>query len=211
MSWKPVLGSRAFWLRQMRQWHWISAAICLIGMLLFAVTGITLNHASQDRSQAGRRSERTRDLPPALLAAVEGARRRQARHALPPALRTGSRRRCRVADRRARSRMVGAGDLRRAAAARRRRVAEHRPRQRRGALRAHRPRLDFLSQRSAQGPQHRRGLVAVPRRVRGRLRRVLRHRAGAAATAVRRAAFDLAAGRARARSFRLLLAIFFIH
>jgi hypothetical protein len=39
--------SRAFWLAQMRQWHWISAAVCLIGMLLFALTGITLNHASR--------------------------------------------------------------------------------------------------------------------------------------------------------------------
>ena len=29
-----------------RQWHWISAAVSLAGMLLFAVTGITLNHAS---------------------------------------------------------------------------------------------------------------------------------------------------------------------
>ncbi|HRQ56189.1 MAG TPA: PepSY-associated TM helix domain-containing protein [Azoarcus taiwanensis] len=35
---------RAWWLRQMLQWHWISSAICLIGMLLFSVTGITLNH-----------------------------------------------------------------------------------------------------------------------------------------------------------------------
>jgi len=44
---KPsMLTSRAFWLRQMRQWHWISAAICLVGMLLFAITGITLNHAA---------------------------------------------------------------------------------------------------------------------------------------------------------------------
>lgn len=42
-----TLGSRAFWLRQMRQWHWISAAVCLISMLLFAITGITLNHASK--------------------------------------------------------------------------------------------------------------------------------------------------------------------
>lgn len=28
-----------------RQWHWISSAVCLVGMLLFAITGITLNHA----------------------------------------------------------------------------------------------------------------------------------------------------------------------
>lgn len=30
----------------MRQWHWISSAVCLVGMLLFAITGITLNHAA---------------------------------------------------------------------------------------------------------------------------------------------------------------------
>ncbi|AKH70147.1 hypothetical protein IMCC21906_02492 [Spongiibacter sp. IMCC21906] len=29
----------------LRQWHWISSALCLIGMLGFAITGITLNHA----------------------------------------------------------------------------------------------------------------------------------------------------------------------
>ena len=39
---------RAGFLRQVLRWHWISAAICLIGMLLFAVTGITLNHALLD-------------------------------------------------------------------------------------------------------------------------------------------------------------------
>jgi uncharacterized protein len=38
---------RAFWLRHLRQWHWISSALCLIGMLLFALTGFTLNHAAQ--------------------------------------------------------------------------------------------------------------------------------------------------------------------
>ena len=42
MALKASLGSRAFWLRQMRQWHWISAAICLIGMLLFAITLVVL-------------------------------------------------------------------------------------------------------------------------------------------------------------------------
>lgn len=34
-----------FWKKQARIWHWISGAVCLIGMLLFSVTGITLNHA----------------------------------------------------------------------------------------------------------------------------------------------------------------------
>ena len=38
---------RGYWLRTLHQWHWISAAVCLIGMLLFAVTGITLTHAAQ--------------------------------------------------------------------------------------------------------------------------------------------------------------------
>lgn len=42
---KKRAQARAAFLRQMLQWHWISAAICLIGMLLFAVTGVTLNHA----------------------------------------------------------------------------------------------------------------------------------------------------------------------
>ena len=38
---------RGYWLRTLHQWHWISASICLVGMLLFSVTGITLNHAAQ--------------------------------------------------------------------------------------------------------------------------------------------------------------------
>ncbi|MBA4285867.1 MAG: hypothetical protein C0434_10090 [Xanthomonadaceae bacterium] len=37
---------RAWWLKQLHTWHWISAAVSLIGMLLFSVTGITLNHAA---------------------------------------------------------------------------------------------------------------------------------------------------------------------
>lgn len=37
----------ALHLGSVRQWHWISSAVCLIGMLLFAITGITLNHAAQ--------------------------------------------------------------------------------------------------------------------------------------------------------------------
>ncbi len=36
---------RAFWLRQLLQWHWMSAALSLAGMLVFAITGVTLNHA----------------------------------------------------------------------------------------------------------------------------------------------------------------------
>ncbi|QLF94739.1 PepSY-associated TM helix domain-containing protein [Pseudomonas sp. ABC1] len=39
------------WLGTLRQWHWISSALCLVGMLLFAITGITLNHAAQIESR----------------------------------------------------------------------------------------------------------------------------------------------------------------
>ena len=40
-------GRRAYWLKTLHTWHWISSALCLLGMLLFSVTGITLNHAGQ--------------------------------------------------------------------------------------------------------------------------------------------------------------------
>lgn len=44
---KKQTKRRAFWMKQLHQWHWISAAISLVGMLLFAITGITLNHAAK--------------------------------------------------------------------------------------------------------------------------------------------------------------------
>lgn len=37
---------RGWWLKQLHNWHSISAAVSLVGMLLFAITGITLNHAA---------------------------------------------------------------------------------------------------------------------------------------------------------------------
>lgn len=67
---KLTLGSRAFWLRQMRQWHWISAAICLVGMLLFAITGITLNHAGRIEARLAV-SERTATLPAAMVESLK--------------------------------------------------------------------------------------------------------------------------------------------
>lgn len=38
--------SRGWWLRQLHTWHWVSAAVSLAGMLMFALTGVTLNHAA---------------------------------------------------------------------------------------------------------------------------------------------------------------------
>ncbi len=34
------------WMKTMHQWHWVSAAISLAGLMLFSVTGVTLNNAS---------------------------------------------------------------------------------------------------------------------------------------------------------------------
>jgi uncharacterized protein len=38
---------KTFWLKQLHMWHWMSSAISLIGLLLFAITGFTLNHAAE--------------------------------------------------------------------------------------------------------------------------------------------------------------------
>lgn len=59
-------GARSFWLKQLHQWHWISAALSLIGLLLFAVTGITLNHAAQIPAEPVT-VEQTGALPAPLL------------------------------------------------------------------------------------------------------------------------------------------------
>jgi hypothetical protein len=37
---------RAFWLKHLHRWHWISSAVSLAVLLLFSVTGFTLNHAA---------------------------------------------------------------------------------------------------------------------------------------------------------------------
>lgn len=60
---------RGFWLRTLHQWHWISSAVCLIGMLLFAATGITLNHASKIEAKP-EVVNRTAKLSPELLAGL---------------------------------------------------------------------------------------------------------------------------------------------
>lgn len=76
---------RSYWLKTLHQWHWISSAVCLIGILLFSVTGITLNHASQIEAKP-EVSTRTAQVPEAmrgLLAEPAG----EAKASLPPALR----------------------------------------------------------------------------------------------------------------------------
>jgi hypothetical protein len=77
-------SSRGYWLRTLYQWHWLSSAACLIVLLVFAVTGITLNHAA---SIEARPSVVTRDgvLPPDVLATVR-VTRRDGKGPLPKAL-----------------------------------------------------------------------------------------------------------------------------
>jgi hypothetical protein len=58
---------RSFWLKQLHQWHWISAAVSLVGMLLFAITGFTLNHAGSIEAQPKVVSKKA-TLPPELIA-----------------------------------------------------------------------------------------------------------------------------------------------
>jgi hypothetical protein len=88
----PVTGQqrRAFWLKHLHQWHWISSAICLIGMLMFAITGFTLNHAGQieARPKVVTRSETApRDVLGALRAAMPpGADTKNQKGPVPPVL-----------------------------------------------------------------------------------------------------------------------------
>ena len=63
-----------FWKRQLRQWHWISSALCLAFVTLFAITGITLNHAGTFEAE-GTSAVAEYDLPQDLtdrLARLEG-------------------------------------------------------------------------------------------------------------------------------------------
>ena len=78
-------SSRSFWLKHLHQWHWVSAALCLVGMMLFAVTGFTLNHAA-DIVATPRTVSRTATLPAALVAALPQAEPGE-KHPLPPMVR----------------------------------------------------------------------------------------------------------------------------
>lgn len=64
-----VPGRKTFWLKQLHTWHWISSAISLIGLLLFAFTGITLNHAGEIAADPVT-AEKAAQLPPPLIARI---------------------------------------------------------------------------------------------------------------------------------------------
>lgn len=60
---------KAFWTKQFYLWHWVSSAICLAAMLLFAFTGITLNNAGSIPSKPETK-ESALKLPGDLLAKI---------------------------------------------------------------------------------------------------------------------------------------------
>jgi hypothetical protein len=70
MDGKKDNRKRAYWLKTLHQWHWISSSLCLLGMLLFSVTGITLNHATQIEAKP-KVVSREGKLPPTVLKALE--------------------------------------------------------------------------------------------------------------------------------------------
>ena len=62
--------TRAFWLKHLHQWHWVSAAGCLLGLLLFSLTGFTLNHATAIAANPVITTT-IQHLPPAQLAELQ--------------------------------------------------------------------------------------------------------------------------------------------
>ncbi len=57
--------------RTMHSWHWISAAICLAALLMFCITGITLNHAGSIGASPSVRSG-SGQVPDAVRASLAG-------------------------------------------------------------------------------------------------------------------------------------------
>ncbi|GAA5166932.1 PepSY-associated TM helix domain-containing protein [Viridibacterium curvum] len=76
---------RAGWRSQLGTWHWVSSALALAGMLFFALTGITLNHAELFERSTAEVTHREAVLPAPVLAAVN-AQDDTAGHALPGVL-----------------------------------------------------------------------------------------------------------------------------
>ena len=68
---RPRRKWRSWWLKQLHLWHWMSAAVSLVAMLLFAITGITLNHAASISASPVTVS-RNGTLPPTLRAMIAG-------------------------------------------------------------------------------------------------------------------------------------------
>jgi len=77
--------AKAFWTKQFYLWHWVSSALALVGMLFFAVTGSTLNHAGQISAKP-RITEKRLVLPPELISAIQAGPKKETRQVLPDAV-----------------------------------------------------------------------------------------------------------------------------
>jgi hypothetical protein len=81
---KPSRKSRkSFWLKQFYLIHWMSSALSLIGLLLFAITGFTLNHAADIEGKPVV-SEGSGQLPETLLPLIAQDDKGDAKKVLPP-------------------------------------------------------------------------------------------------------------------------------
>ena len=58
--------SKNKWKKKLHTWHWISSAISLICMIIFSITGITLNHSNYFESKA-QETRLTKVLPKNIL------------------------------------------------------------------------------------------------------------------------------------------------
>ena len=75
-STKPIGGvarvrrspNRINWVRHLHTWHWVSSAICLFGLILFAATGITLNNAQLFERDEPHLQRTTGKVPAEILA-----------------------------------------------------------------------------------------------------------------------------------------------
>ena len=76
---------KAFWLKQLHMWHWMSSAVSLIGLLLFAITGFTLNHAA-DIEGAPVVTQKSAQIPPALLTRLKASVPDAEKAPLPPSV-----------------------------------------------------------------------------------------------------------------------------
>ena len=88
---RPSSSRRAYWLKTLHEWHWVSSALCLVGLLLFSVTGFTLNHAGQIEAKP-KVENRVAQVDEALLRAaleqVPAALANKGRAELPAGLRS---------------------------------------------------------------------------------------------------------------------------
>ncbi len=90
MDARKTAPRRSYWLKTLHQWHWISSAVCLLAMVMFAFTGITLNHAA-DIEASPATEQRHAELPAALkaplaLVAAQAASQPKAAHPMPAAV-----------------------------------------------------------------------------------------------------------------------------